>query len=187
MILFLACKYFHIFLCFLLYLCQFLLYTGSVISTGREPRSCVARVFNFKLGSLTRKHHKFAACKWPLPKKKTRPRFCPFIRAQFCKMQLCKCEVLPPNFATKRQHVLILFLKFYLANNYKPGHNLRKKNFKAGRHHQICYSFCNFYVDFYHRYRRRKIDCSSLFIVPATSAAQNSLLFFFFCCSCLQN
>ncbi len=31
-----------------------------------------------------------------------------------------------------------------------------------------------------HRYRRRKIDCSSLFTVPATSAAQNSLLFFFF-------
>jgi hypothetical protein len=25
-----------------------------------------------------------------------------------------------------------------------------------------------------------KIDCSSLFIVPATSAAQNRLLFFFF-------
>jgi hypothetical protein len=33
---------------------------------------------------------------------------------------------------------------------------------------------------FIHRYRRRKIDCSSLFTVPATSAAQNSLLFFFF-------
>ncbi len=33
---------------------------------------------------------------------------------------------------------------------------------------------------FKHRYRRRKIDCSSLFSVPATSAAQNSLLFFFF-------
>ncbi len=31
-----------------------------------------------------------------------------------------------------------------------------------------------------HRYRRRKIDCSSLFTVPATSAVQNSLLFFFF-------
>ncbi len=31
-----------------------------------------------------------------------------------------------------------------------------------------------------HRYRRHKIDCSSLFTVPATSAAQNSLLFFFF-------
>ncbi len=31
-----------------------------------------------------------------------------------------------------------------------------------------------------HRYRRRKTDCSSLFIVPATSAAQNRLLFFFF-------
>ncbi len=31
-----------------------------------------------------------------------------------------------------------------------------------------------------HRYRRPKIDCSSLFIVPATSAAQNRLLFIFF-------
>jgi len=31
-----------------------------------------------------------------------------------------------------------------------------------------------------------KIDCSSLFIVPATSAAQNRLLFFFFCCGRLQ-
>ncbi len=35
-------------------------------------------------------------------------------------------------------------------------------------------------VSYYHRYRRCKIDCSSLFTVPATSAAQNSLLFFFF-------
>jgi hypothetical protein len=27
--------------------------TGSVITNGREPRSCLGRVFNFKLGSFT--------------------------------------------------------------------------------------------------------------------------------------
>jgi len=37
-----------------------------------------------------------------------------------------------------------------------------------------------FVLGYYRRYRRRKIDCSSFFTVPATSAAQNSLLFFFF-------
>jgi hypothetical protein len=39
---------------------------------------------------------------------------------------------------------------------------------------------CKYRLRIIHRYRRRKIDCSSLFTVPATSAAQNSLLFFFF-------
>ncbi len=49
---------------------------GSVISNRREPRSSLDWVFNFKLGSFTWQYHKCAACKWPLLKLKTRPRFC---------------------------------------------------------------------------------------------------------------
>ncbi len=50
---------------------------GSAISNGREPRSCLGRVFSFKLDTFTSKHHKCAACKWALLKLKTLARFCP--------------------------------------------------------------------------------------------------------------
>ncbi len=49
---------------------------GSTITNGREPRSFVGRVFNCKLGSFTDNAKNVAACKWPLLKLKTRPRFC---------------------------------------------------------------------------------------------------------------
>ena len=50
---------------------------GSTITNGREPRSCLDQVFNCKLGSFTDNTKNVAACKWPLLKLKTRPRFCP--------------------------------------------------------------------------------------------------------------
>jgi hypothetical protein len=50
---------------------------GSLITNEREPRSCLGWVFNFKLGSFYWYHQNFAACKWPLLKLKTQPRFCP--------------------------------------------------------------------------------------------------------------
>ncbi len=51
--------------------------SGSTITNGREPRSCVGRVFNRKLGSFTDNTKNVAACKRPFLKSKTRPRFCP--------------------------------------------------------------------------------------------------------------
>ncbi len=48
---------------------------GSVITTGREPRSCLGLVFNFKLGSFTDNTKNVAACKWPLLKLKLGPGF----------------------------------------------------------------------------------------------------------------
>ncbi len=50
---------------------------GALDNYGREPKSCLGRVFSFKLGSFTDKTKNVAACKWPLLKLKTRPRFCP--------------------------------------------------------------------------------------------------------------
>jgi LIM domain len=50
---------------------------GSAITNGREPRSCLGRVFNCKLGSFTDNTKNVAICKWPLLKLKTQPRFCP--------------------------------------------------------------------------------------------------------------
>jgi hypothetical protein len=48
----------------------------SAISNGREPRSCLGRIFNFKLG-CTALLHNFMARIQPLLELKTRPRFCP--------------------------------------------------------------------------------------------------------------
>ncbi len=50
---------------------------GSAITNRREPRSCLGRVFNCMLGSFTDNTKNVAACKWPLLKLKTLPRFCP--------------------------------------------------------------------------------------------------------------
>jgi len=47
------------------------------VTNRREPRSCLGRVFNCTLGSFTDNTKNVAACKWPLLKLKTRPRFCP--------------------------------------------------------------------------------------------------------------
>ncbi len=52
---------------------------GRAISNRREPRSCLGWVFNHKLGSFTWKQHKCTACKRPLLKLKTRPRFRPVV------------------------------------------------------------------------------------------------------------
>ncbi len=50
---------------------------GSAITNGREARSCLGRVFNFKLGSFVSKKYNSMACTQPLLKLKTRPRFRP--------------------------------------------------------------------------------------------------------------
>jgi hypothetical protein len=50
---------------------------GSAITNGREPRSCLGRVFNCKLGSFADNTKNIAACKWPLLKLKSQLRFCP--------------------------------------------------------------------------------------------------------------
>jgi len=50
---------------------------GSAITNGREPGSCLGRVFNFKLGSFVSKKYNSKARTQPLLKLKTQPRFCP--------------------------------------------------------------------------------------------------------------
>ncbi len=50
---------------------------GSAISNGREPRSCLGRVFNIKLGSFVSKQLNWVAHTQPLLELKTRPRFRP--------------------------------------------------------------------------------------------------------------
>ncbi len=50
---------------------------GITITNGREPRTCLGLVFSCKLGSFSDNTKNVAACKWPLLKLKTRPRFCP--------------------------------------------------------------------------------------------------------------
>ena len=78
------------------------------------------------------------------------------------------------------------FIRAYLGKFFE--YSLRGLYYKTLRIRNVQTPlYASVFVCSNHRYRRRKIDCSSLFIVPATSAAQNSLLFFFFCCGCLQN
>jgi hypothetical protein len=49
--------------------------TGSAISNGREPRSCLGRVFNFKLGCFATLGSKCIVLRMqPLLKLKTRPK-----------------------------------------------------------------------------------------------------------------
>jgi hypothetical protein len=51
--------------------------SGSAISKGREPESCLNRVFNLKLGSIVQQQHEWMVYTWPLLELKTRPKFCP--------------------------------------------------------------------------------------------------------------
>ncbi len=50
---------------------------GSAITNRWETKSCLGKVFNSKLVNFTDDSKTVAACKWPLLKLKTRPRFCP--------------------------------------------------------------------------------------------------------------
>ncbi len=52
-------------------------HTQSATTNGREPRSCLGRVFSCKFGSFTDNTKNVATCKWLLLKLKTQPRFCP--------------------------------------------------------------------------------------------------------------
>jgi hypothetical protein len=47
---------------------------GSVITNGREPRSCLGRVFNSKLGRIATPGSKCMVRMQPLLKLKTRPK-----------------------------------------------------------------------------------------------------------------
>jgi hypothetical protein len=47
---------------------------GSTVTNGREPRSCLGRVFNFKLGCIATPGSKCMVCIQPLLKLKTRPK-----------------------------------------------------------------------------------------------------------------
>jgi hypothetical protein len=49
--------------------------SGSTKASGSEPKSCLGRVFNCKLGSLA----KCTACLQPLLELKTQPRFGPIV------------------------------------------------------------------------------------------------------------
>jgi hypothetical protein len=51
--------------------------TGSAKSNGREPKSCLARVFNFKLGRFVMSAMARYRRTHPHLKLKTRPRFSP--------------------------------------------------------------------------------------------------------------
>ncbi len=48
--------------------------SGSVITNGREPRSCLGRVFNSKLGPIAILGSKCMVCMQPLLKLKTQPK-----------------------------------------------------------------------------------------------------------------
>jgi hypothetical protein len=52
----------------------FLLSLGSVITNGREARSCLGRVFNSKLGCIATPGSKCMVCMQPLLKLKTWPK-----------------------------------------------------------------------------------------------------------------
>ncbi len=56
--------------------CEYAL-TGSATSNGREPESCMGRVFNSKLGHIATLCSKCMECMQPLVKLKTWPRVCP--------------------------------------------------------------------------------------------------------------
>jgi hypothetical protein len=47
---------------------------GSTITNGREPRGCLGRVFNYKLGCITTPGSKCMVCMQPLLKLKTQPK-----------------------------------------------------------------------------------------------------------------
>jgi hypothetical protein len=50
-------------------------HSGSAITNGREPRSCLGRVFNSKLGCIAATlGSKWMVCMQPLLKLKTRPK-----------------------------------------------------------------------------------------------------------------
>jgi hypothetical protein len=49
----------------------------SLISNGREPSSCLGRIFNSKLGSFVSKQRNCTARTQLLLELKIRPRFCP--------------------------------------------------------------------------------------------------------------
>jgi len=51
------------------------LFWGSAVANGREPTSCLGRVFNFKLGSFVSKRCNCMACTRPLLGLKTQTRF----------------------------------------------------------------------------------------------------------------
>jgi hypothetical protein len=51
--------------------------TGSAITNGREPRSCLGRVFNSKLGCIATVGSNCMVCMQPLLKLKTWPKACP--------------------------------------------------------------------------------------------------------------
>jgi hypothetical protein len=59
------------------YAIKFIDEKGRAITNWREPRNCLGRVFNCKLGSFTDDIKNAAACKWPLLKLKIQPRFLP--------------------------------------------------------------------------------------------------------------
>jgi hypothetical protein len=46
----------------------------SAITNGREPKSCLGRVFNSKLGCIATPGSKYMVCMQPLLKLKTRPK-----------------------------------------------------------------------------------------------------------------
>ncbi len=50
---------------------------GSVKANGREPKSCLGQVFNYKLGCFDGMHILICADARPHLELKTRPRFCP--------------------------------------------------------------------------------------------------------------
>ncbi len=50
---------------------------GSAISIGREPDSCLGRVFNFKLDSFASNQHKYTLFVQPFIELKNRPRVRP--------------------------------------------------------------------------------------------------------------
>jgi hypothetical protein len=54
-----------------------LVHPGSGKIYGREPKSCLGRVFNVKVGHFASKQHKCIAHMQPLLELKTWPRFCP--------------------------------------------------------------------------------------------------------------
>jgi hypothetical protein len=51
--------------------------SGNAITNGREPRSCLGRVFNSKLGYIATLGSKCMLFMQPLLKLKTRPKDCP--------------------------------------------------------------------------------------------------------------
>ena len=61
---------------------------GSTISNGREPKSCLGRVFNSKLGCIATLLSKCMACMQTLIELKTRPRVCPELLKEICWTQL---------------------------------------------------------------------------------------------------